>query len=255
MKRTQLWTIISLVIALLLLQTVSAMSASEAKQDWLAAKQVSSEKQAQHREAKADFAADKSEGNRQKVVDTGKAVLDAALDEADAWLTWKDLEAEENPLVPEDIKQAIFDDVETNRAKIDALRDDVDAVKNQVELGLTWLKMVGKYFELLSDVMRNSGAMWVHVAQDRADTIGDFEQKLRAGTSDPEVLSELDQAKAELKTAEDNIARAGESYKQVKIPGTPLIKFHEGNLNLQLAKTNMLAAHMHLNLAYAAMVR
>jgi hypothetical protein len=241
---------------LLLLQVfaVSALTAGEAKQEWLDAKQESRDKQETHRDAKIDFAANKSEENRQAVVDTGKDVLHAALDEAEAWLKWKELEAQENPEVPSSIKESIADDVEDNLAKIDGLRADVDNVKNQLELGLTWLKMVGKYFELLADVARNTGLMWTNIAEDKADTVEEFEAKLRdavEGMDNNElILGKLDMAKTELETARRNIENAEDTYKQVVLPGTPLLKFAEGNNYLRAARANLLAAHKYLNQAY-----
>jgi hypothetical protein len=244
-------------IILILFQAVavSALTASEARQEWRDAKDVSRDAQETHREAKIKHAGDKTAENEQEVVDTGKVVLNAALDEVEAWLVWKNLEAEENPDVPEDIKQAIKDDVDANLDKIDELREDVDGITNRLELGLVFLKMVGKYVELLADVGRNSGAMWVHIANTRADTIEDYEEKLRDSTDDADVIELLDNAKDELEIARRNIDNAEDTYKLVKVPGTPLIKFAEGNNYLRNARLNLINAHKHLNQAYREMVR
>ncbi|MFC1723972.1 hypothetical protein ACFL0V_07590, partial [Nanoarchaeota archaeon] len=231
------------ILLLLLLQTSLALSTSDAKRDWLDAKQESKNLQQIHREAKADFAGDKSEGNRQRIVETGKDVLNAALDEAELWLEWKEVEAQENPQVPDHIVDAISQDVTSNIEKIDALRDDVDAIENQFGLGVTFLKMIGKYTELLADVSRNSGNMWVYIADTHADKIEDFEQRLRDSAEDnPEALDLLDQARDELDRARRNINDASDVYEQVKVPGTPLLKFAEGNNYLRAARTNLLAA-------------
>jgi hypothetical protein len=246
--------------SLLLLQAVavSALSAGEAKQSWLDAKQVSKDAQTVHQDAKIKWAADKTPENDKEVVDTGKVVLDAALDEAGAWLVWKDLEAEENSEVPEDIKQSISDDVDANLAKVDALRTDVSNVKNQFELGVVSLKMLGKYFELVADVARNSGKMWVFIANTNADKAEEYEGKLRSaaeGMSDSsDIISKLDSAKSELETARRNIDSAASVYEQVRIPGTPVLKFAEGNNYLGAARSNLILAHSYLNQAYLAMV-
>lgn len=244
--------------ALLLLQifSVCALTGSEARQEWLDAKQLSKEKQEVHLNAKLDFAANKSEEKRQRIVDTGKDVLNAALDEAEAWLVWKRIEAEENSEVPEDIKQTINSDVEANLAKISALRTDVTGVDNQLELGIVFLKMVGKYFELLSDVARNSGAMWVHIGNTQADKIENYEAKLREAAenidNNDNILKLLDNAHAELEIARRNIDNAKLTYEQVRLPGTPLIKFAEGNNYLRAARSNLLAASLYLNQAFTA---
>jgi len=211
-----------------------------------------------HRDAKLAFAEDKSPENEETVIDTGKDVLNGALDESEAWLLWKDLEAQDNPDVPDDIKDRISDDVAANLDKIDELREEVDDVSNRFELGVVFLRMIGKYFELLSDVSRNSGMMWVHIGNVRADKIEDFSSKLRETAEDmddnEEILEKLDMADEELEIARRNIDNAEDTYAQVKIPGTPLIKFGEGNQYLRAAKLNLVGAHKHLNQAYRAIL-
>jgi len=255
MKITKL---LAFLVVLLLLSTalVSAMTASEAKQEWKDKKQVSLELQKTHREAKAKWAGDKSPGNDKEVVDTGKEVLDGALDEVEAWLEWKRLEARENDEVPADIKENIENDVDANMAKIGELRGDVDSIENQLGLGLVFLKMIGKYTELLADVARNSGDMWAYMSRNRVQTIEEYEMKLRESAGDNEdVIAKLDMAREELQKAEGHVDEADGSYGMVKIPGQPLIKFAEGNTHLRAARLNMLSAHGYLNEAYALMLR
>ena len=247
------------IVTLILFQplAVGALTASEAKQIWYEAKQASRDAQEEHRKAKVEWAADKTEENNQKVIDTGKVVLNAALDEAEAWLIWRNLEVEENPEIPEELKQAIQNDVDTNLAKIDELRDDVDEVETRFELAVVFLKMVGKYLELLTDVSRNTGLVWVHVANTLADRIDEYEGILREAaegiSENEEILSILDSANSELDMARENIDSAESEYVQVILPGTPLIKFSNGNNYLRLAKNNLLSAYSHLNQAYRTM--
>jgi hypothetical protein len=250
-------TIVIIIMLLLILQivSVSALSASDAKENWEDAKEASVDARDIHRDAKADFAIDNNEENKQVVIDTGKDSMHAALNEAEAWLIWKREEANEDYNVPEDIKEDILNDVETNLEKIDELRTDVDDITTQLELGLVFLKMVGKYVELVADVARNSGNVWVYIANEYADEVEEYEEKLRDGTDDSEVLDKLDMAKDELETARDNIDNAGETYDEVVIGGMPLIKFQEGNSYLRAAKANLISAHMYLQQAYALMVR
>lgn len=261
MKLKKVSFIALLVLAMLLLQpiAVSALSSSDAKQAWHDAKQASVEAQAEHRDAKIEWAADKTEENNQKVIDTGKDALHAALDEVEAWLIWKDLEVEENPDIPDDLKDTIQGDVDTNLVKIDELRVDVDGVENRFQLGAVFLKMIGSYFELISDVARNSGFVWIHTANEHADTLEDYEVKLRGVAEDMEdndqILEKLDMAKAEINDARRNINNAEEEYEQVMIPGQPLIKFSNGNNYLRIARGNMLSAHRNLNEAYGLIVR
>lgn len=242
-------------VSILLLQIVFiAASASDLRQDWKDLKEVSREKQQLHREAKQVWRADKTDENNQAVVDTGKETLHAALNEAEAWLNWKRAEAEENEFAPEDIKQDIYDDVEANLAKVEDLRTQVDEVDTQLELGITFLTMIGKYFELLTDVARNSGKMWVHIANTRADKLEEFEQKLRDAAEDlddnEEIIEELDDAKRNIESARENIEDAEAYYEDVQVGGTPLIKFGEGNKKLRNAREEMLQAGSNLRQAF-----
>lgn len=181
MNTTGTRIIVLLMLGLLLMQPIaSAVSdASEAKQEWLDAKQKSLDAQEAHLDAKVAWAADKTDENNQAVIDTGKDSLNAALDEAEAWLIWKDLEAQENSEIPDELKQSISDDVDENLQVIDELRTDVDSIENRLELGVVYLKIVGKYLELMTDVAKNSGYMWVHIANEKADTTEEFEAKIR----------------------------------------------------------------------------
>lgn len=247
-------------ITLLMMQctVVAALTDSEAKQVWKDTKKISLEKQEIHFDAKIKLAGNNSEENRQEVVDTGKDVLYAALDEADAWLVWKDLEARSNPDLPDDLKDTIHEDVETNHAKIDELRTDVDGIENRLQLGLVYLKMVGKYVELITDVARDSGKILVYIGDTQIDKAEDIESKLRAeaGNMDgnDEIIEKLDLAKADLNEARSNVNKAEDSYNQVVLPGTPLIKFKQGNNYLRVAKTNLISAQSNLNQAYTLML-
>ncbi len=244
---------IIIVISLLLLQFVVALDAGEAKQSWFDAKKHSQDMQWEHRDAKIAHADNPTDETKEEVVVTGKALLYAALDEAEAWLVWKKLEAQENPLVPTTIKESIEDDVESNLETIEGLRVDVDAVENHVQLGLVFFKMLGKYSELLTDVARNSGKVWVHIGNTHADTIEAFEEKLRDVATTEDAIELLDNAKEELESARSNINKAEDMYMKVKAGGTPLIKFSEGNTYLRAAKLNLMSAHRYLNQAYLAM--
>lgn len=251
--------IVSLVLLILVTPMfAAALTSGEARDDWRDAKKASTDKQAKYADAKLDYASDPTEENNQKVINAGKDVLYAALDEAEAWLIWKQLEAEENEDVPQEIKDNIESDVETNLDMIDGLRTDVDNIDNKLELGVTFLKMIGKYFELLADVARNTGAMWSYIGELQSEKINNFEEKLRATAENiddnEEIIEFLDLAKEQLDDAENNIAQAKNEYQQVKIPGQPLIKFANGNNYLTVAKGNLLSAHSYLNQAYLLIV-
>jgi hypothetical protein len=249
-------TLITLVIALLTFQPLAthALTSSEAKQAWHEAKQASRDAQEAHRQANISWAADKTEANNQKVIDTGKDALMAALDEAEAWLIWRQLEVEENPDIPQELKQRIQDDVETNLAKIDDLRTEVNEVENRLQLAIAFLKMVGKYLELVADVARNTGLIWVHVANTYADTLEEYAEQLREAAQalegTQEVLDKLDEVAEDLQAARTSIASAEQEYLEVVVPGSPILSFMNGNQHLRTAKNHMLSAHSSLRQAY-----
>ncbi|MFC1802765.1 hypothetical protein ACFL0D_02235 [Thermoproteota archaeon] len=239
-------------IGLLLLQpfTTYALTSSETKQAWYEAKNQSREAQEAHRDAKIAWATDKTGENNQEVIESGKEALHAALNEVEAWLVWRKLEVEENPEIPDGLKKAILDDVEANLGKIDEIREEIDGVENRLELGLVFLKMVGKYLELLADVARNTGYVWVHIANTYADTVEEYEAKLREaaqGIADnDEIVVKLDLALSDLESARENILNAEEEYQQVTIPGSPILKFANGNQYLRIAKNDLISAQTNL---------
>jgi len=248
---------VAILLVLIIIQSLSAVaiSSGDAKQDWIDARKETREKQQEHRDAKIDFAADQSSDNRQAVIDTGKEVLHSALDESEAWLLWKEAEVDESD-APDDLKDTIKDDIEKNLDTIDGLRDDVNGIVTQLDLGLVFLKMVGKYLELLTDVARNSGKVWVHIGNTFIDDAEDLESKLRnEAEGNDEALAKLDAAKSDIDEAQENVDSALEAYEKVVLPGTPLFKFAEGNQYMRVARANLLSAHANLNQAYRILLR
>ena len=166
--------LITAVAAMLFTQATAVLAIeSGSKQAWLSAKQATKTADAAHRQAKLDYATNKTPENEQKVIDTGKTLLQNGLNEVEEWLLWKNTEAEEDSRVPDSIKNAIASDVEKNLAKIENFRTEVDGVTSQFQLGVVFLKMIGAYLELLTDVARNTGAMWVNIGNNLLDEARD----------------------------------------------------------------------------------
>ncbi|MBU0540647.1 hypothetical protein KKF59_03450 [Patescibacteria group bacterium] len=240
-------------VASLSANTLPALAAtpSELRQVWLDAKQVRLDADAEYRQAQLDYKKDKTPENDQRVIDTAKTVLNDALDEAEAWLKWKRLEADENPRVPADLKSNVDNDVDANLAKIDGFRTDVAGIENRLQVAVVFLKIVGGHTSLLTDVARNSGAMWVYIGEQLASKVSDYETKLRTAAADmsdnTEALAKLDVVKNELAAANKKIALAKTAYEKVRLPGTPLRKFAEANAYLRQAKTNLINAQVQLN--------
>ena len=246
-------------LAILLLQplSVSAMTAYEAKEEWQEARIDSIEARGDYRVARLRFLESRSDEDREWMIEKGKASLHSALDEAEAWMTWVNLDIQENNVVSDEMKERIEEDVNKNLEKIDTLRIEVDGIETRSDLGVTFLRMVSEYLELLTDSSRNVGMIWVSVANDRADTIENLESRLREtaeGMGDNErIIDNLDMALEELERARENIEKANSTYDEVRLPGQPLIKFSEANNYLGAARTNMLSAHRYLNEAFNLM--
>jgi hypothetical protein len=261
-KKTFGKTVITcLFIGLLLFQQVSvfALTSSEAKQVWYDAKEASREAKSAYREAQLEWATNKTEENKDRLIETGKASMLAALDEAEAWLLWRQAELDENPEIPEDLRGGITLDIEVNLAKVDNLRAEVNEVDTQLELAIVFLKMVGKYLELVSDVARNTGLVWVYAANSYADAIEDYENQMReAAGSVPDtedVVTKLDTVVAELEEARTSINAAEQEYWDIATGDSPLLSFKNGNHQLRIARNHMINAQRSLREAYQLLVR
>lgn len=250
-----------LLIFLLIFQitAVSALSASRAKEKWQEAKQETESLKNIHNEAKAKWAGTKSDENVQGYIDTGKDFLNAALDEVDAWLIWKQKEVDEDKEVPAELRNQIKSDIDENRAKVREQREIVGSANTIGGLNLVAFGMVLKYLELLTDVARDSGKILVFKSNQYIDAISQYEQTLRAEAenmeNNEEVLSHLDSSKADIEEARSNTAKADIAYAQVVAGGTPIVKFNEGNQYLKTARANMISANNHLRLALRLMIQ
>ena len=253
MKKTILAVLI-LFAFMLQVSSVYALSASQLRQKWFDAQTARITSDAQYRQAYSSDVANRTPENDQKTVDAGKKLLNAWLDEAEAWLKWKDQEANENLDVSNEIKNNIHNDVSINLAKITGLRNEVNAVKTISEGLMVWGKMVVSYLELLVDVARDSGAMWVSYGNKLLDIAQSYEAQLRLSaqnlSNNSSILAKLDIAKSDLLVARDKVKLAEAAYKQVVIPGAPLVKFAEGNGYLTQAKNNLLDAQLQLVSAF-----
>jgi hypothetical protein len=228
----------------------AALAESGSREDWIAAEQARLAADAEYRQALLSYQTDKTPENEEALIEAAKKAMDSALDAADAWLVWKESEAESDSRVPESIKTNISNDVAKNRAKIETLRSDVSNVQTQLQAGLVFLKLVGSYVELLADVARNTGSMWVHIGEQWVTKTEGYEADLREAaeklSDNSAIIAKLDVAKGELATAKSKVALAKTAYEKVRLPGTPFVKFAEGNAYLRQAQTNLLNAQAQL---------
>jgi len=247
--------IVFLILGLMLMMPiVAALSLNEARQEWRDLKDVSRGKRVAHRENEQRFQGDKSPENDAATVESGKESLHAALNEAESWLVMKDIEAGENKHMPDDLKERIQEDVDRNLATIDELRSDVDGTENRLGVGIVWLKTVGKYIELTVDVSRNSGLAWVHVANEHANRIEDYQNKLRVAAekidNNEAILEELDNANVNLEEARTQINEAERYYNKVEIGNTPLVNYGEGNQHLREGRQKLIDANVNIRQAW-----
>jgi len=241
--------LILLALLSLLLPTfaANAASAEDARQTWQNAIAARLSADVAYKQATEKYQKDKTPENDAGVIDAAKAALRSVLNEAEAWLNWKNAEAQANPYASDEIKQNIGADVNKNLAKISGLRQEVDAIDNRIEVATVFIKIAGSYVELLADVARNTGAVWVEWGNKLIATAESLEAKLReAATDNTPALAALDKAKTELTESREHANEAAAAYKLVTLPGTPLIKFAEGNKHLRLARLNLLTAQEYL---------
>ena len=250
-------------IFLLILQiiTISAISSGQAKQNWVNSKQTTLNAQESYRNAHARYVGSPNEQNLQLKLSATKNTLNSVLDEVEAWLIWKEEEANENiDNVPEELINQIKTDIQINKAKIESLRVEVNAISSEPEANLVLLKMVLKYTELLTDVARNTGKLVVFRANEIIETTEKYEQSLRSEAQNFQnnvekffFISKLNLAKASIAEAKQNVNKAEQSYELVIIGAKPLVKFHEGNQYLRTARANMISANQELKNALELM--
>jgi hypothetical protein len=181
--------------------------------------------------------------------------MNDALDEAEAWLNWKKLEAQNDARVPSEIRNNITEDVATNLKKIEGFRSDVAGVKTRLQAAGVFLKLVGGYVELLTDVARNTGAMWGSIGDTLIATTEGYEAKLRTAAAGREdLVAKLDIVKSEIAVAKSKLAMAKAAYLLVKLPGTPLVKLSEGNVYLREAQRNLVQAQTRMRAVFNTLV-
>jgi len=247
---------IALIVSLLFVQVIPvfAISTDGAWQDWKQAQQERIGTEVGYRTAYKAYNDNKTPGNEQEAVATGKDLLNAWLDEAQTWLIWKNQQAKENPDVPTQLKNDINSDVNKNLDKIEDLRGDVENVHTLPQGVGVFIKMIASYGGLVVDVGRNTGAAWVVIGNKLLDTASDYEAKLRATAEDlddnQQIISALDIAKSLLNSARSKVNQAEAVYKQVVTPGQPIIKFNEANGYLTQARQNLLSAQAQLFVAF-----
>lgn len=224
-----------------------ALSQSEAKSAWIQAQQVRLEADTAYRQAQVDYNKNPKPAEEQALITAAKTLMNDALDEAEAWLVWKDIEAKNDARVPSDIRANISADVAKNTEKIKGYRTDVAGVTTRAQSALVFLKIVGGYAGLLTDVARNTGAMWASIGDKLVITAESYEAKLRTAAADrPELIAKLDIVKSEIDLAKNKISMAKAAYLLVKLPGTPFIKLGEGNGYLQEARVNLTQAQIQM---------
>jgi len=225
-------------------------SAADAGQAYLAAQQKRLTAEQAYKTDLAAFNADKTPENEKQAVTSGKVLLSAWLDEAQTWLEWKDAQAQEDANLPQNLRDDIHSDVAKNLEKISGLRQDVDGVETLGQGVLVFLKMIGAYGGLLADVARNTGAAWVIGGNKILANADAYEVKLRTAAekknNSAEIIPKLDMAKSALAAARNNVNAAEAAYKLVVTPGTPLVRFADGNRKLNQARLDLLSAQAQM---------
>jgi hypothetical protein len=242
--------ILTIILVVCFVFQTGIVLAAGTKQDWQDRKEIRAEKNEVHTQAKLDYQNDRTDKNNQLVIDSGKDLLNALLDEVEVWLLWQESRISQDDNVSVQLKEKVSTDVNNNLSKIKDLKDEVDAVQTKIQLGVISLKMVGSYLELLVDVARNSGLAWVEVGENLIEISSGYEEKLRAAAEvvkdNEEIISKLDLAESSVVLATTYINDAKDQYNQVVMPGTPLVKFGNGNKKISQARLELNKANQLL---------
>lgn len=235
---------------------VLALTPAEGREQWFSAIKDRIAAGEEYKQTVLEYQKDKTPENDHEVINSAKKVLRSALNEVETWLKWKESEVKTDFRVPEDLKLKIEGDVAKNLDKIAVLRQEVESIQNRTQVAAVFIKMVGSYVELVADVARSSGLVWSRIGEQLAVKGESFEAKLREAAADKsELLLKLDEAKKELNVVKEQVELAKNAYEKVRLPGTPLINFSQGNLYLQQARLSLLKAESQLAEVFKALIK
>jgi len=236
-------------IALLLTSFVSA-SVEEAKQEWFDAVAYHEETKTEWKEAQDLVNADPSDENVENVIEKAKISLTAGLDAAIEYFEYLKEVAEEEDI---ESKDTILADLDKNIEKAEVLKLEVDAIQSRWDVGIAVLDIFGKYLEFLSDVMRNTGYVYVEKMDLRIDKIEThrdlLEIKVEAVEDEEnkekylEMLAEVDE---EIEQAKANVEEAQAEYDQISQPTGSGQLFASGNNEIRQAHANLVQAHAEM---------
>lgn len=243
--------ILAIFAVFLLFSVVVLASIADARQTWLEARETHIELQQEWREAQQLVARENTPENVENVVNKAKVSLNSGLDEAIAFF---ELQKEKLTTadVSDDLKQTIESDLNKNIDAAEALKDDVNSIQTRVEVGITSLKILDAYLNLLVDVMRDSGFVYVEKARLRVEKLEQFRDMLQekvnlAPESKKQELEGLmDDLNKNIQDAKDNIDEAEDNYKSITQKEGSRLKFQQGNTNIMQSRNEMLMAFQNI---------
>lgn len=239
-----------LFILLVVFSSIAYADLNYAKQKWIDDVVYHEKTKIEWQAAQKLVAESNTPENVQNVIDKAKISLNAGLDAAIAFFEFQK-EKLTGVDISENLKDIIRNDLDENIGVAESLKTDVGNIKTRLEVGLVTLKIVDKYLDLLVDVMRDSGLVFVEKADNRYDKLNNFrdkvESKIPEGKED-DYKDLLDKVESNMNEAKSNIDGAEAKYKSIIQKQGSRIAFQEGNNLIRQSNQNMKLAFENLRL-------
>jgi len=240
-------------IVILLFSAVVFASVEDARLKWLDAKEKSLELRQEWQEAQRLVAANNTPENTANVIEKAKASLNSGLDEAVAFFEFHK-EKLTNEDISSDLKSTIESDINKNIDIANGLKNDVDAIKTRAEVGIVSLNIIDAYLNLLVDIMRDSGLVYVEKANLRVGKLEEWRDKLneKIALAPEDKKAELnrlmDDLNKNLDYAKQEINDAETKYRSITKKEGSGIAFAEGNTLIMKSRSHMVLAFEDMKL-------
>ena len=234
-------------VVLLLFSSFAFADLESARLKWLEAKETHLGLQQEWRQAQLLVAANNTQENIENVIEKAKAALNAGLDEAIAFFEFHK-EKLTSADVSDELKATIESDLNKNIDVAEGLKDDVNAITTRAEVGVVSLKIIDAYLNLLVDVMRDTGLVFVEKANLRVEKLEEFRDTLQekvdiAPEDKKEDLDKLmESLNVHIDEAKSAIDSAEEAYNSITKKEGSRIAFEKGNTLIRQSRSHMVLA-------------
>lgn len=241
---------ISIVFVLLVVFSSMVFAHGDLKQEWIDAKAVHKEARDVWKEAQVLVNSVNTPENVRNVIDKAKISLNAGLDEAIAYFEFQKDKLLDSD-ISDDLKVVIQADIDNNLGIANDLKNDVAGITTRLQIGIVTLKIVDKYLDLLVDIMRDTGLVFVEKGNNRHDKLDNFRDRIESNIpadSKSDYQELLDKIENNMNEAKSNINSAEAKYKSITQKQGSGVAFREGNNLMRQSNQNMKLAFENLRL-------